>query len=207
LTELDKEIAELAARFGEPRRVEVLIRPFFDPVQRPDRFAEVCMVIRRRNGRLPLSIKTFYPRGAHRLPTGGIHHGERILDALRRETEEETGLETETKRLLAWITYRPVSAPDGPPLFHTFAFLLDEVGGRFHTSDLEEQIEEWIEVEPAALGDVADRLDRIASATRQLLDAGAALVVGLLHDHRNDRHVRYVLSRLPDFHRGRHLGK
>jgi ADP-ribose pyrophosphatase YjhB (NUDIX family) len=164
LTELEKEIAELAARFGKPRRLEVLIRPFFDPVQRPDRFAEVCMVIRRRNGKVPLSIKTFYPRGAHRLPTGGIHHGERILDALRRETEEETGLETETNRFLAWITYRPVSAPDGPPLFHTFAFLLDEVGGDFHTSDLEEQIEEWIEVEPAGLAEVADRLDRITSA-------------------------------------------
>ena len=121
------------------------------------------MVVRRRNGKIPLSIKTFYPRGAHRLPTGGIHHGERILDALRRETEEETGLETEPKRFLAWITYRPVSAPDGPPLFHTFAVLLDEVGGRFHTSDLDERIEEWIEVEPAALGEVADRLDRIAS--------------------------------------------
>jgi len=164
LTELDEEIALIAARFGEPRRVDALIRPFFDPIQRPDRFAEVCMVIRRRNGKVPLSIKTFYPRGAYRLPTGGIHHGERILDALRRETEEETGLETVTERFLAWITYRPVSAPDAPPLFHTFAFLLDEVGGRFHTRDLEEQIEEWFEVEPAALGDVADRLDRITSA-------------------------------------------
>jgi len=164
LTELDEEIALIAARFGEPRRVDALIRPFFDPIQRPDRFAEVCMVIRRRNGKVPLSIKTFYPRGAYRLPTGGIHHGERILDALRRETEEETGLETVTERFLAWITYRPVSAPDAPPLFHTFAFLLDEVGGRFHTRDLEEQIEEWFEIDPAALGDVADRLDRITSA-------------------------------------------
>jgi len=164
LTELEEEIALIAARFGEPRRVDALIRPFFDPIQRPDRFAEVCMVIRRRNGKVPLSIKTFYPRGAYRLPTGGIHHGERILDALSRETEEETGLETVTERFLAWITYRPVSAPDAPPLFHTFAFLLDEVGGRFHTRDLEEQIEEWLEVEPAALGDVADRLDRVASA-------------------------------------------
>jgi ADP-ribose pyrophosphatase YjhB (NUDIX family) len=167
VVELDEEIAELAARFGQPRRVEVAIRPFFDPVQRPDRFAEVCMVIRRRNGKVPLAIKTFYPRGAHRLPTGGVHHGERIFDALRRETEEETGLKTETRRLLAWITYRSVAAPDGPPLFQTFAFLLDEVGGRFHTSDLSERIEEWIEVEPAALGDVADRLDRITSMPSQ----------------------------------------
>ena len=119
------EVNELATRFGEPRRVEVVIEPFFDPVQRPDRFAEVCMVIRRRNGKVPLSIKTFYPRGAYRLPTGGIHHGELILDALRRETAEETGLETEIKRFLAWITYRPAAAPNGPPLFHTFAFLED----------------------------------------------------------------------------------
>jgi ADP-ribose pyrophosphatase YjhB (NUDIX family) len=162
--ELDTEIAELARRFGEPRRVEALIRPFFDPVQRPDRFGEVCMVIRRRNGKVPLSIKTFYPRGAHRLPTGGIHHGEPILDALGRETQEETGLETETKRFLAWITYRAVAAPNGPPLFHTFAFLQDEVGGRFHTSDLEEQIEEWVEIDPSELDQVADRLDRIPSA-------------------------------------------
>jgi ADP-ribose pyrophosphatase YjhB (NUDIX family) len=158
------EVAEVAARFGEPRRLEVTIRPFFDPVQRPDRFAEVCMVIRRRNGTVPLSNKTFYPRGAHRLPTGGIHHGERILDALRRETEEETGLETEVRQFLAWITYRSESDPDGPPLFHTFAFLLDEVGGRFQTRDLEEQIEEWIEVQPGALADVAARLDAIRSA-------------------------------------------
>jgi 8-oxo-dGTP pyrophosphatase MutT (NUDIX family) len=164
LRKLEEEVTELATRFGEPRRVDALIRPFFDPVQRPDRFGEVCMVIRRRNGRLPLSIKTFYPRGAHRLPTGGIHHGEAILDALRRETEEETGLATEVKRFLAWITYRSESSPDGPPLFHTFAFLLEEVGGRFHTSDLEEQIEEWIEVGPSELQAVAERLDRVASA-------------------------------------------
>jgi ADP-ribose pyrophosphatase YjhB (NUDIX family) len=159
-----EELISLAARFGEPRRLEVTIRPFFDPVQNPDRFAEVCMVVRRRTGTVLLSIKTFYPRGAYRLPTGGIHHGERIFDALVRETAEETGLETEVRRFLAAIGYRSTSAPAGPPIFHTFAFLLDEVAGTLETRDTTEQIEEWIEVEPAALGDVADRLDRIKSA-------------------------------------------
>ena len=158
------ELDELALTYGLPRRLDAAITPFFDPVQRPDRFAEVCMVIRRHNGKIPLSIKTFYPPGAYRLPTGGIHHGERILDALRRETDEETALEVEVRRFLAWITYRDVSAPEGPPLFHTLAFLLDEVGGTFKTRDEEEQIEDWIEVEPTALSDVADGLDHIASA-------------------------------------------
>ena len=41
----------------------------FDPVGNPSRFAEVCMVVRRPTGTLLLSIKTFYPRGAYRLPT------------------------------------------------------------------------------------------------------------------------------------------
>ena len=158
------ELDELALTYGPPRRLDAAITPFFDPVQRPDRFAEVCMVIRRHNGKIPLSIKTFYPRGAYRLPTGGIHHGERILDALRRETDEETALEVEVRRFLAWITYRDVSAPEGPPLFHTLAFLLDEVGGTFKTRDEEEQIEDWIEVEPTALSAAADRLDSIPSA-------------------------------------------
>src|SRR2546430_13343037 len=92
--------------------MDVAIRPFFDPVQNPDRFAEVCLVVRRRSGKVPLCIKTFYPRGAHRLPTGGIHRGERILDALRRETTEETGLETRIERFLAWITYRDVRSEE-----------------------------------------------------------------------------------------------
>src|SRR5438874_7113968 len=130
------EVRDLATRYGAPRRVEAVIRPFFDPVQRPDRFAEVCMVIRRRNGKIPLLIKTFYPRGAYRLPTGGIHHGERILDALRRETDEETALEVDVRRFLAWISYSDVSLPDGYPIFHTLAFLLNEVGGTYKKSVL-----------------------------------------------------------------------
>ena len=158
-----REIHTLAQRFGDPRREFVAIRPFFDPVQRPDRFAEVCMVVRRRNGKIPLSIKTFYPRGAYRLPTGGIHHGESILDALMRETTEETGLETEVRRFLAAISYRDATAAAGPPIFHTFAFLLDETGGRFETLDTEEQIEEWIEIDPDELPVIATRLETIPS--------------------------------------------
>jgi ADP-ribose pyrophosphatase YjhB (NUDIX family) len=164
LATLEEETRELAEKYGEPRRVDVVIRPFFDPVQNPDRVGEVCMVIRRRNGTVPLSIKTFYPRDAYRLPTGGIRPGERVFDALLRETEEETALEVRVRRFLAWITYRDIAAPKGPPLFHTFAFLLDEVGGIFKTHDEEERIEDWIEVEPSALSDVAERLESLASA-------------------------------------------
>jgi 8-oxo-dGTP pyrophosphatase MutT (NUDIX family) len=159
---MQAEIRDLARRFGEPRALETVIDDRFrDPIWKRDRHGEVCMVIRRPAGTLLLSIKTFYPRGAFRLPTGGIHHGEGILASLRREAHEETGLETVVRRFLARIAYRPLSAPQGLPVFHTFAFLLDEVGGTLGTLDRSERIEEWHEIEPGELPLVADRLDRI----------------------------------------------
>ena len=164
MTEFDQEVAELAGRYGEPRRVDATINDgFFDPIHNPDRVGEVCMIVRRPNRKVLLSIKTFYPRGAYRLPTGGIHHGEGIFDALVRETLEETGLETTIRRFLAAIAYRPRSSPDGPPIFHTFAFLLDEVGGMLEARDREERIEEYREVDPAELLAVADGLERVTS--------------------------------------------
>jgi ADP-ribose pyrophosphatase YjhB (NUDIX family) len=152
------EIARLAERHGAPLRVHAAIDDSFaDPIRKDDRFGEVCMVIRRPNGNVLLSIKTFYPRGAYRLPTGGIHHGERIGDALVREAQEETGLELEVRRFLAHIDYVRSASP--APLFHTFAFLLDEHGGTLGALDQSEQIEDWREVGIDALPGVAAVLD------------------------------------------------
>ena len=171
LPETRREIDTLAARFGPPLVIESPIPDYFDdPIRKPDRYGEVCMVVRRPNGTLLLSIKTFYPRGAYRLPTGGIHRGEPIFDALVRETNEETGLQTEVRRFLARIAYHSVDAPAGAPLFHTFAFLLDETGGTLGALDTSEQIEDWREVEVAELRHVADFLDDLR--TPGTLDIG-----------------------------------
>ena len=160
LAETRREVDTLAARFGPPLVIDAPIPDDFDdPIRKPDRYGEVCMVVRRPNGTLLLSIKTFYPRGAYRLPTGGIHRGEPILDALVRETYEETGLQTEVRRFLARIAYHSVDAPAGTPLFHTFAFLLDETGGTLGAIDTTEQIEDWREIEIAELAHVASFLD------------------------------------------------
>ena len=102
------EIAALSRRFGEPLRIDATIHDdFFDPIRRPDRVGEVCMVVRRPNGKLLLSIKTFYPRGAYRLPTGGVDHGEPILDALLREISVQGAtlwdVRTQILGLVVWI--------------------------------------------------------------------------------------------------------
>jgi NAD+ diphosphatase len=155
------EVAALAQRFGEPIACEVPLDDIaFDPVGNPSRFAEVCMVVRRPSGNVLLSIKTFYPRGAYRLPTGGIDRDEPILDAVLRETLEETGLTVEVRRFLAALTYR--DGPGGPPVFHTFAFLLDDPSGAPVTPlDEHEQIESYREVPVGELPRVAERLDHI----------------------------------------------
>jgi ADP-ribose pyrophosphatase YjhB (NUDIX family) len=159
-----REIAELSQRYGEPRAVDALIHDGFDdPIRRRDRYGEVLMAVRRPNDKVLVAIKTFYPRGAYRLPTGGIHHGERILDAVVRETHEETGLETVIRRFLATISYRGRSSGAAVPLFHTFAFLLDEVGGTLGALDTSERIEAWREMSPAELHDQAAVLEQIAT--------------------------------------------
>ena len=162
--EARREIVELAGRYGEPRHVDATIHDGFDdPIRRRDRYGEVLMAVRRPNGKLLVAIKTFYPRGAYRLPTGGIHHGESVHDALLRETKEETGLETRVRRFLATIAYRGRSSPRGAPLFHTFAFLLDELSGTLGALDTDEQIEDWREMTPAEVREQAAVLESLAT--------------------------------------------
>ena len=103
---IETEIADLAARYGQPRRVAVeLAGAPFSPLILEDRHGEVCMVVRRPNGKLITAIKTFYPAGAFRLLTGGVSHGEPIAEALLREVAEETELAVVVRRFLAVIEY------------------------------------------------------------------------------------------------------
>jgi 8-oxo-dGTP pyrophosphatase MutT (NUDIX family) len=171
LPETRRELGVLAKRFGSPLVTDMPIPDYFDdPIRKPDRYGEVCMVVRRPNGKLLLSIKTFYPRGAYRLPTGGIHRGEPVLEALIRETHEETGLHTEVRRFLGQIAYHGHDAPQSTPLFHTFAFLLEETGGTLGAIDTTEQIEDWREVAIGELPKVAHFLDDLK--TQGTLDIG-----------------------------------
>ncbi len=157
-TSVETEIATLAAAYGQPRRVTVTLDgALFDPLTKPDRYGEVCMVVQRRNGCLLTAIKTFYPAGCYRLLTGGVAHGESIEAALWREVEEETGLLVAVRQFLAVIEYQP--AP-----FATFAFLLDELGGELAVRDPEERIGSFREITVADLPALAAILDAAPDA-------------------------------------------
>jgi 8-oxo-dGTP pyrophosphatase MutT (NUDIX family) len=156
------ELAQLAQRFGQPliRTVDLGETTQFDPLNRKDRYGEVCMVVRRKNGRLLTMKKTFYPPDAYRLLTGGIKHNETIFDALLRETNEETGLEVETRRFLVATPYTTSSTGE-QPVFYTFAFLLDETGGTLGVLDEHERVEAMREIEPEQLPALAEFLEQI----------------------------------------------
>ncbi len=142
------------------RTIDLGASTAFDPLSRTDRYGEVCMVIRRRNGRFITAIKTFYPKDAYRLLTGGINHGERVYDALLRETHEETGLKVNVSRFLAALAYS-LNGDEKKPIFYTFAFLLDEVSGTLGTLDEDEHVEAFREVSVEDLPQMADMLRHI----------------------------------------------
>ena len=158
------ELAQLATRYGHPliRTVELAASTAFDPLNKKDRYSEVCMVIRRPNGRLLTMKKQFYPAETYRLPTGGIHHGEQVFDALLRETYEESGLEVSVNRFLAVAAYR-LSNSSESPLFYTFAFLVDEVSGTLGVVDEDERVEAFREIEPHELPRIATHLGQLGT--------------------------------------------
>ncbi|GCE13360.1 NUDIX hydrolase [Tengunoibacter tsumagoiensis] len=167
--EIQDEITRLSERYGQPliRSIDLGENKYFDPLDKTDRYGEVCMVVRRRNGRLLTMIKTFYPQGAYRLLTGGINHGEYVFDALLRETQEETGLEVEVKQFLAIASYHLEKSDT--PVFYTFAFLLDEVSGTLGAIDEDEQVEAFREIEISELPTLAQNLEALGSSKEEFI--------------------------------------
>ena len=160
--DVQDELEQLSQMYNAPivRTVNLGETSQFDPLSKNDRYGEVCMVVRRPNGLLLTMIKTFYPRGCYRLLTGGINYGEPVLDALLRETLEETGLDVEVRQFLAAVAYQTVQSGE-EPVFYTFAFLLDEVGGKLGPLDLEERVESYRYISPDDLPAIAERLSHL----------------------------------------------
>lgn len=160
-----QEVRTLAERYGAPIERHAAVCPdTYWVSQTNDRDAEVCMVIRRPGGRILTFTKSFYPAGLYRLFTGGVERGEAILDALLRETHEETGLVVTIRRFLAVVTF---SAEDTPPdaaspvRYAAFAFLLDAPAGMPAVSDPDEPIIGYREIAATELPAIARRLESL----------------------------------------------
>ncbi len=172
------EIAELTQQWGSPpiRQVALAVdAPFLTGenqlLTKNGRRAEICYVMHRGDpsAGLLLHIKTFYPPGAFRLPTGGIQVGERVLHALEREILEETGLplgnapdQVVLNRLLGILSYDLMHRELGPVEFATYFFLVQmPPAAELHPLDEDEHIGGWEWCTPDGLGQVAGVLDTV----------------------------------------------
>lgn len=184
-----EELAALRARWGNVPLEEAALQvahPFLtgdhQMLVSAGRRAEICYVMHRGDPAegVLLHIKTFYPPGAFRLPTGGIHTGEAVAETLAREIFEETGLtvgdgtdRVQVQRFLGILAYT-LSHPElGAAPFATYHFLVRMPdGATLAPQDPEESIGGW-EWRPASqLGAIADRLEKVGQESAAWADWG-----------------------------------
>ena len=183
------ELAQLAQQWGAP-----LVRQITLDVDDPfltgnhqlltanNRRAEICYVMHRGRPEdgLLRHLKTFYPAGAYRLPTGGIHVGESVMHTLQREIYEETGLrageapgEVKLQRLLGILGYTLQHRQLGPVEFATYFFLVEmPAGAELQPQDEDEHIGGWEWCTPAQLPAVAAGLGDVHTRSTTLADLG-----------------------------------
>lgn len=154
---MHQELQELALRYGKPLEITHNLGTNSYLAAVKNRIAEVCLVFQRPSGLFLTMTKPFYPTGVYRLPTGSILLGESVVDALMRESWEETGLQAQILRYLAHITYQHNEGR----LFHSHVFLL-AADGTPHPQDHLEQISGFQEVTTSSLLDIAQKLEALS---------------------------------------------
>jgi 8-oxo-dGTP pyrophosphatase MutT (NUDIX family) len=197
------ELVELTQRWGVPTIAQTALTvadPFLtgdnQMLTKNGRRAEICYVMHRGEpaAGLLLHIKTFYPSGAYRLPTGGVVVGERVQHALAREIWEETGLtagdapgQVRLDRFLGVLGYDLLHRQLGPVEFATYFFLVQmPQNAALEPQDADEHIGGWEWTTPEGLWRTADVLDRVHERSAIWADwghfraAGHRFVGGLL---------------------------
>lgn len=185
-----EELTELQVQWG-PAPVETVTLAVRDPfltgnhqlLTSNGRRAEICYVMHRGDPRegVLLHRKTIYPVDAYRLPTGGIHQGEPVLETLAREIEEETGLlvgatadSVLLQRFLGVVHYSLHQVDVGrTDSFATYHFLVQmPEGAILEPQDPDEMIADWRWIPAVELDSVADALAAVGGIAQDWADWG-----------------------------------
>lgn len=152
------EVAELARKYGPPRRLLYSMQAdeyiySYRWRKESDRRAEVVFAIQDPAGHLWVHSKPNYPAHIFRLPSGGVHWGEGIEAALLREVQEETGLDVHVQRFLGLLEYT-FFYNGSTAEFASYVFHLQSAGGLPVASE-GEIICEFRPVSPTGLSEIA----------------------------------------------------
>jgi 8-oxo-dGTP pyrophosphatase MutT (NUDIX family) len=162
------ELESLERRFGQQQRWHAVIEMgsanfqywWRKIVEKVNRRGEVVFALQRSDGKVLVHTKSIYPAQFYRLPSGGIHPGESVLDGLQREVFEETGLTPMCEQYLGIVSYE--FRHRGQPLyFVSYVFLLQTDDRYPQPQDTTETISDLRYVS-------LDDLRRIARDLRQL---------------------------------------
>ncbi len=167
--EFEKLCGKLGAK-GIIEEVEIRYdRPvYFNKIReaiKTDRRGEVVFAVIRPNGKIITVASPEYPRGIFRIPTGGLGHGEDIVEAVCRETKEELGLEAEIIRFAGVIKIRFLWGNE-EEMFYSYLFLLRETGGKLLEDATDDEVSEVKEVGREGLHDIAAALAGIEGEWR-----------------------------------------
>ena len=122
-----------------------------------DRIGEVVFAVQRPNGKWICVRSKEYPEGVFRIPTGGIKHGEDILEAVKREVHEELGLTAEIVKFIGTYTILFTHENDQVP-FYSFLFHLKELSGRLLEDATDDEVCEVTEADCERLCALSQKL-------------------------------------------------
>lgn len=165
----EEEVNRLASQFGEPLRRTYDVQAAGTTLEQrwrtdSDRRAEVVFAIQGPGKCIWLHTKHNYPHPIFRLPSGGIDWDERVLDALHREVEEETGLEVVVDRFVALLHYR-FHRGASVAHFASYLFLVQNLEGNLE-NQTNAEVAEFRSILPCQLPQVAADLRNILGERR-----------------------------------------
>lgn len=115
-----------------------------------DRRGEVGFLLKRPNGKFVVIRSRKYPKGAFRIPTGGIDFNESAIDALYREVKEELGVKFEIENFKGIIEYT-FTYKEEIIKFYSYLFVIREISGELIKDATEDEIADYKEVDKAEL--------------------------------------------------------
>ncbi len=141
----EETIENLKKTYGTPELVKfdipVLLEEFnrIKSSQRDGRRHDVTLYI-KKDDRIVVIAKHFYPKGMYRAPSGGIHKGEDFIEGTKREALEETGCEIELEKflLITDVDFYLIDNPEKKIKWHSYIFQAKYLSGDFKFTDTHE---------------------------------------------------------------------
>lgn len=152
----DEMIRGMEELYGQPAFREFIIPcsqqevDFVESTRRDGRNHDVTVYIRKEE-KLVVIAKHFYPPGLFRAPSGGIHKGEEFEAGAKREIREECGCEIALRKFLlrTAVTFSAREHGGTEVKWRSFVFLADYLSGDFKFTDSHEirevRLADWSE--------------------------------------------------------------